>query len=521
VTLLRRLRPLHSGGADDGFTLVELLAALVVMTIAFTALAGALIASIAGTAAAATVSAGNQLAAERIEALRTITWDELGHYSDEPEWGDGRFGGESLVEVADTTPTPRPAGVPLLAPQTTEIRGVTYSVTTRVTWAGSSAAAPNDGTTYAQKRLSVDVTWTTRGKTRTTSQEGLRAPNSKEMKPPATVAGVTISLANAAATPNQTLDAAGLLTQPVLLRVDTSIAAETVIASYLLASGNAASEEMTADATQRFWTLTLPVGSGPFPTGTVTFTFTATHSTGSTASATAGAEFAAATGAFALTDASSTTTISQLGIGYFLAAPIALSVKASQTASGVEATYPLSDGSTGGPIALTYDGVTSSWVGEIPLGAGPVTPGNLTVTYGGTATAGGTATTTSSVTLQAPTLGAISILKPTVVPPFCADAKSPFKLHRTSVATVEILNVDATSTAVSMALNGGAAVAATALGTTGPSGGQLFKVSYTNALVLNTTSAPLVVSVSRSADGAVATQSWTYPVTRKNSSAAC
>jgi prepilin-type N-terminal cleavage/methylation domain-containing protein len=520
ATLTSRVR--HQPGttpADDGFTLIELLAALVVTSIAFTALAGALISGLAATSTTASTTAATQLASERVEALRTVKWDKLGHYADEAAWGTGLSGGESLVQVAATTPNPRPAGVPALATESVTRGGVTYAVTTRVTWKGSSSAAPNDGTTYAQKRMDVTVTWTLRGQTRTVTQEALRAPTANEMRPPVTATGTPIGLSNQAATPNQTLDANGLLAQAVTLRVDTSIAAQTVSASYLLASGDPASIDLTEDATARFWTATLPVGTGPFAAGSATFTFTATHSSGSTGTAIATVQLSAPVVTFALNNAAATTSNSQLAIGALLAAPIALSVKSSTAASSVQATYPLSGGTTSAPIVFTYSAGTNSWNGEIPLGAGPVTPGNLTVTFSGTSSTGTNATTTASVTLQAPTLGAIAINKPTVVPDFCSAKTSPFRLKRNSVVTVEVMNVDATGTAVTTTLAGQTARSATALGTTGPSGGQLFRVTYTTTTAINATSINLTVNVTRQADSATATGTWAYPVIQKNGNA--
>jgi prepilin-type N-terminal cleavage/methylation domain-containing protein len=513
-----RCRALRAAGAgEDGFTLIELLAALVVMTIAFTALAGALVSGLAATSTSAATTAANQLAADRLEGLRTVAWNRLGHYADEAGWGTGfAANGESLVQVAATTPTPRPADVPFLAAQTVTVRGVAYSVTTRVTWEGSSSTTPNTGTTYAKKRIDVSVEWTLRGKNRVVATEALRAPTAAEMKPPATSSTVPISLINPQVSPSQTLAADATLSDSLLLRVDTSVVATEVSAAYTLASGESASVDLASDATGRFWTATLAPGTGPFAPGTATFTFSAAHSSGSTATATSTVQLQAPSVAFALTDGSVTTATSQLLLGGFLAAPIAISVKASTAAATVQATYPLQDGTTSAPIALSYNSVTAAWTGEIPANAGPVTPGNLTVTFSGTSLGGVSAQTTASVTLQAPTLGAIAINKPTIVPAFCTPKASPFNLKRNSVATVEVMNVDATGTAVTMQLAGQAVRSATALGTTGPSGGQLFRVTYTTTTQIPTATIGLTVNVVRSADNATATNTWSFPVTQKN-----
>ncbi len=104
-----------------------------------------------------------------------------------------------------------------------------------------------------------------------------------------------------------------------------------------------------------------------------------------------------------------------------------------------------------------------------------------------------------------------------IVPPLnCRPAfkvSGQGKLIAATTVTVEVLNVDATGNSVTMKVGALAAMNATALGTTGPSGGQLFKITLAKNTVLGTTSpTSVVVNVTRAADGATATQTYSFPV---------
>ena len=253
---------------DEGLSLVEMLVALVVTSIAFTALAAAMLTGVRSAQASSVVTASNQVASEQIERLRGVDWSLLGHYADEAGWGSGYYGGENLVKVADTTPSPRPAEVPYLAAQNVSVGNVTYAVTTRVTWAGSSVSTPNDGTTYAPKRITVTVTSVFKGQTRTVHQTAIRTPNAKEMRPPLYAAAVPISITSSSVSPAQTLGSGGELSQELVLLATTSVAAQDVTATYTLSTGDTATVALTPDATAKLWTVKLPVGTGPFTPGT-------------------------------------------------------------------------------------------------------------------------------------------------------------------------------------------------------------------------------------------------------------
>lgn len=348
------------------------MAALVVLTVAMSGLAAATIAGLRATQATEFRSAALEIAKDRLEGLRTTDWQYLGHYQDESQWGTGYFNGESLVSVAASTPNPRPAGVPSMATEVVNAEGVSYSVVSRVTWAGSSTSAPNTGSTYAAKRMSVDVTYSVKGASQSVHIEGIRAPNNKEMKSATSSSIVDIELSNVSAGADQTLDATGNTTEALAVFADTDVIGDSVSVVYTLSSGETASVDLTADATGKHWTGSIPIGTGPFDPGSTTFTFTAQHSSGSSTTATDSVTFSAPTAAFALTDGSVTISNPQLVTGYYTQAAISLSVKASSAASAVAVTYPMQGGTTSSPVNLSYDG--TAWVGTIATNTGPMTP---------------------------------------------------------------------------------------------------------------------------------------------------
>ncbi len=178
--------------------------AIIVLAIAFSALAAALVSGMVATSRASQLTEAKQIAAKQIETLHSVKWALLGLYKDETgaAWSD-LHNGESVVKLADTAPATRPADVPRNVTTVTGHGGKQYTVTTWVTWAGSSAATPNDGTTYAKKRLWVQVSYTPRGSAAKTVQvEDFRAPTPLEMQPPSSAAVVPVTLANPVFTPS-------------------------------------------------------------------------------------------------------------------------------------------------------------------------------------------------------------------------------------------------------------------------------------------------------------------------------
>jgi prepilin-type N-terminal cleavage/methylation domain-containing protein len=509
---------------DRGFTLVEVMVAILVLAIAFSALAAALVSGMVATSRASQLTEAKQIAAKRIETLHSVKWALLGLYKDETgaAWSD-IHNGESVVKLADTTPAPRPADVPLNVVVVSGHGGKQYTVTTWVTWAGSSAATPNDGTTFAKKRLWVQVSYTPRGSAAKTVQvEDFRAPTPLEMQPPSAAAIVPVTLSNPVFTPSgQQLTATGMLPAAESILVDTTTVATDVTVVVTASDGTPFTVALTGDATQKHWTGSLPAGAGPFAAGALQAKFTAHNSQGVEATLTGfiNLTVVAAT-PFQLTSPSAAPVSQVLNTDNTLAQAITVNVSSTTAASGVTLQWKLSDGTLSGNLVMTPSG--SSWTYTIPAGTGPFVPGAVLFTMTGTPSAGGaTASTTSSVTLAATTLGAIAIADVTWTPKVCVKT-STNAMHRATTFTVEVKNVAATDTVSASFASLGFFPTVSSNGVKGANGGYLFAVTLASGTVVPPPSFDFFVTAHRAVDNSTSTPFYkTVTVTNQSSAAQC
>jgi prepilin-type N-terminal cleavage/methylation domain-containing protein len=502
-------RRLGRQAEEHGFTLVEVMVAIIVLAIAFSALAAALVSGMVATSRASQATEAKQIAAKRIETLHSVKWSLLGLYKDETgaAWAD-LHNGESVVKLADAAPATRPADVPRNVTVVTGHGGKQYTVTTWITWAGSSAATPNDGTTYAKKRLWVQVSYIPRGSTtKTVRVQDFRAPTPLEMQPPSATPVIPVTLTNPVFTPTgQQLNATGMLPAAESVLVDTTTVATDVTMVVTASDGTPFTVVLTGDATQKHWTGSLPAGAGPFAAGALQAKFTAHNSSGVEATLTGFINLTAvATTPFQLTSPASTPVSQVLNANNTLAQAITVTVSSTTAASGVNLQWKLSDGTLSGNQAMTASG--SSWTYTIPAGTGPFVPGAVLFTMTGTPTAGGaTASTTSSVTLAATTLGAIGIAAVTWTPGVCVDnSKVQPDMWRASTFTVEVKNVAATDTVSVSFQSLGYFPTASSNGTKGPNGGYLFSVSLASGTKVPPPSFDFYVTAHRAADNSTST----------------
>jgi prepilin-type N-terminal cleavage/methylation domain-containing protein len=512
--------------ADEGFTLVEVLAAIVVLAIAFAALAAALVSGMVATSRASQNTEAKQIAAKQIESLHSVKWALLGLYQDEvgSAWGSGVHNGESVVKLASTTPSPRPADVPSPTKVVSGHSGKQYTVTTWVTWAGSSVASPNDGTTYAKKRLWVDVSYTPRGgSARTVHVEDYRAPTPLEMLPPADAPIIPITLANPVFTPSgQQLDASNKLVSAESILVDTTTVGTDVTAVVTQSDGTPITIALTGDATAKHWTGSIPAGSGPFSAGSLTVSFTAHNSQGVVATSTGTINLTAAGGgpAFAMTSPASNPVSQILNTDNTLAQAITVTVGTTTAASAVSLQWKLSDGTVSGLKAMTASG--SSWTYTIPAGTGPFVPGAVLFTMTGTSTNGTTtASTTSTATLAATALGQIGIGAVTWTPKVCVKT-STNAMFTASTFTIEVKNIAATD-AVNVSFQSlGFFPTASTNGTKGPNGGYLYTVTLASGTTITSSTFQFFVTAHRAADNTTSSPFYTsVDVFRKSSANGC
>lgn len=500
-------------------TLIEVMVALIMLAIALGALLAAVIAGLKSMQQSEGRSRANQVAAQQIEHLQTIAWSQLGLYGDDPDYAAlDPIHGESVVTLASSTPSPAPSDLLRVEKSLTDGQ-VTYNVTTWVTWQGSSLSAPNDGTTYAAKRLYVRLDWNQNGTAKTLETTGLRAPTPTEMRAPsATTTGTPIAITSASASPNQTLSS-GLTTSAITLLVDTSAPAQSVSASWTTSDGTPGSLAMTGDATGQHWTATIPAGTGPFSAGTLPISISALNSSGTTASATASVSLSSAAAGFQLSNASATPTSTTLDATHKTTTAITVAVQASAPALNVSIQYRLADGSQSGVLSMFYDVVTSSWEYILPAGSGPFPTGNVSFTMSATVN-GQSSTASAAVTLAAPVLSAPTITNISASPSKVCVESSKLNTYGPVTFTVEVKNVAQNDT-VTVYFDQLGVYLTTSTGRNGTNGGVLFDVSLPAGTNVPTTSLDVRSHAVRALDGATADYTLPFDVVSKNKSNGC
>lgn len=176
-------------GVDDGFSLIESVVAMSIATIALLALGFSFI----GVVQAAAFSRENQQAGDvlnqALEQARALPYDSLSMQTTDLDVDDTRTPSLSSGKVYDPTSDITSGGStePLvldpagqIAPHATAVAGTgaaTYMVRRYVT-------LPTDATGSVYKRLTVVVTWTTRGQTKVRRSSTLIAPTKRGLPLP-------------------------------------------------------------------------------------------------------------------------------------------------------------------------------------------------------------------------------------------------------------------------------------------------------------------------------------------------
>jgi len=210
---------------------------------------------------------------------------------------------------------------------------------------------------------------------------------------------------------------------------------------------------------------------------------------------------------------------------------VPIAVATSNTASGVTLLYKLADGTTSGALPMTWDGTNSVWTYTLPIGTGPLVPGNVIFTLTGTPAAGGTSVSvTTTTTLIAAALAAPAVVNSSVAAAtgttLCVGnngSTQPGALWYANTVTVEVKNV-ATTDVVNVTLGSYGPVTATSAGSTvGPNGGYLFKAVFPAAATVGTGSTVAVTaSATRAADGqTTAAYTKSFSTSAKNKANQC
>jgi prepilin-type N-terminal cleavage/methylation domain-containing protein len=171
--------------ADEGFTIIEVVAALAIIAVAFAALTTVFWAGLRTAGVSSIRSRGTAVATRETEAIRAVPYGEIGFYADQAGYVSS-FGGSPTAKLADTTPaglTPRlqPVGTVTVGPKT-------FDVARYITLVDASDGSSTF--TMAYKKTTVIVTWRDDGGQHTIRQDSIVYPGGLgpvTTAPPATV----------------------------------------------------------------------------------------------------------------------------------------------------------------------------------------------------------------------------------------------------------------------------------------------------------------------------------------------
>lgn len=155
-----------------GMTLVEVMVAMLVLTLVLSALAGVLTASLQSLRGDQSRVTGNAVANDTLEELRRFDWRKVG-FSETDDGYVATFEEEDTVTFEDGgRPVPSdPRPTPL---EEVTRDGTTYTVRTHITW------VEEDGVQQDFVRLVTIVTWQDGGRERTVRHESTRAAEADE-----------------------------------------------------------------------------------------------------------------------------------------------------------------------------------------------------------------------------------------------------------------------------------------------------------------------------------------------------
>lgn len=282
ITRRRRLWPSGAPGRfqrESGFTLVEMMIALLIVTVAFVALAGLLMASLRTLTVQKNRNEGNELATQAIEDLQRLDYNHLGICNTASGAPSGLTDPVYLANCTSPTyeaPCPAP-GVSGTVPQTTYTctnQSIIYNISRYVGWSDSSHSA---------KRLAVVVKWKDRvGDHEVAEQSSVRSPDQGSVigQPAPTITTTTLTIGSGTQCNNSTSTiglVSGVIQCPITFTANVGGVPDNVFVNFLsLSSGSpvASSLAMTefgtnADGTTT-WTASLPANTSQFTFGSGT-----------------------------------------------------------------------------------------------------------------------------------------------------------------------------------------------------------------------------------------------------------
>lgn len=158
-------RTKRATGSDEGFTLVEMLIALVILGFVMMAMASVAVGSFGSVRSSNAQAVANQVANEVIEELRSRPFDSVSPPGTSTQYS------------------------PVLGQQT--VKGTTFTPTATVLWVNDPCNGPASGTTrasYDYLRFNVVVAWSVKGTAKSVTVDSFRRPGNLYRSPLSTIA---------------------------------------------------------------------------------------------------------------------------------------------------------------------------------------------------------------------------------------------------------------------------------------------------------------------------------------------
>jgi prepilin-type N-terminal cleavage/methylation domain-containing protein len=517
--VLQRLRVNHD--EDSGFTLVESLVGMVVISIVFSAMAAFLITAIKAQTANERRIKATQVGSKAVEDLRALPWTSLGFYTTDTGYAS-TYKGADTVTLAAPASGVRDSKAPLPSKTTVTVGGVAFSQTLHVVWfddpGDGLAGADNDSNTHDAKKVIADLSWTVGTVTKDLTVTGVRAPTIDEVSPRGQGVVSPFQITTFTASPTAaTLEWNGITKTAIVFHVVTTVAASQARLSFVDRNGLTTTALMTAASSNTDWTYTLPVGSGPFTTGPQSFSVRAYAPAGATADATVSVDFAVSS--VTMDVSTPTITPSSVDIDSTGRNTVAITVTATATVAltSMTVTYPTKTGSATASMNLSNGSKTGTFTLAALTGSFSAGVKSWVVTANGS----GTASRSASVTFVAPAPPAVTMVGLVISPSVCAHNGNGV-LNRSSVVTVTMTGL-ATTDKVKLEFNDQTATRVNAVYSSTVTSGDRYTVTLPAGTMKwsGVTNPTVTATATRTSDATQTQRIFTVPVTFKSGNSSC